>query len=213
MAQFQLNGSKLLEVSISGDSFKALNGSMVAYDGDVSFKRQGMGGSGGMKGAFKRKLTGESLTLMDVTGNGKVYIANMAMEINLINLQNDTLWVEASNLVALDTALKTDQKFTGLRGASTGQGLFTTTVSGMGTAAVLTDGPAIQLQVEPSMPLLVDPQAYVAHMGQLNQDFVTDVTWRTAVGQGSGEAFQVRFQGNGRVWIQPAERVGQGVDM
>lgn len=213
MAQFQLNGSKLLEVTISGDSFKALNGSMVAYDGNVDFKRQGMGSSGGMKGAFKRKLTGESLTLMDVTGNGKVYIANLAMEINLIPLSGDTLWVEASNLVALDASLKTDQKFNGLRGATTGQGLFTTTVSGQGTVAVLSDGPAIQLQVDPSMPLMVDPQAYVAHTGNLNQDFVTDVTWRTAVGQGSGEAFQLRFQGNGKVWIQPAERVGAGVDM
>lgn len=208
MARFQLNGSKLLEVTLSGDTFKALNGSMVAYDGDVSFKRQGMGGGGGIKGAVKRKLTGESLTLMDCTGNGKVYIANLANEINLITLSGDTLWVEASNLVALDAGLKTNQTFTGLKGATSGQGLFTTTVSGQGTVAVLSDGPAIVLEVGAGAPLHVDPQAYVAHTGQLQQDFITDVTWRTAIGQSSGEAFQIRFQGTGRVYIQPAERQG-----
>lgn len=212
MARFELNGSRLLEVTISGDTFKALNGSMVAYDGDVTFKRQGVGAQGGVRGAFKRKLTGESLTLMDVSGKGKVYIANRANEINLIQLSGDTLWVEASNLVALESAMKTDQKFNGLRGATTGQGLFTTTVSGQGTVAVVSDGPAIILEVGPGMPLFVDPQAYVAHSGRLQQDFITDVTWRTAVGQGSGEAFQLRFQGQGKVWIQPAER-DAGIDV
>jgi uncharacterized protein (AIM24 family) len=212
MATFELDGSRLLKVRIDGETFKALNGSMVAYDGDVSFKRQGIGGQGGMKGAFKRKLTGESLTLMDVSGKGVVYIANMAMEINLVQLAGEKIWVEASNLVALEAKLKTDQKFNGLRGASSGQGLFTTTVEGQGTVALLSDGPTIGLEVDQGMALNVDPQAYVAHKGRLQQDFVTDVTWRTAVGQGSGESFQLRFQGQGTVYIQPAER-DAGIDV
>jgi uncharacterized protein (AIM24 family) len=190
MATFELDGSRLLKVRIEGETFKALNGSMVAYDGDVSFKRQGIGGQGGVKGAFKRKLTGESLTLMDVSGTGVVYIANMAMEINLVGLADERIWVEASNLVALEAKLKTNQKFNGLRGATSGQGLFTTTVEGQGTVALLSDGPAIGLEVNQGMPLNVDPQAYVAHKGQLQQDFVTDVTWRTAVGQSSGQLGQ-----------------------
>ncbi|HEX8158958.1 MAG TPA: AIM24 family protein [Solirubrobacteraceae bacterium] len=156
----------------------------------MSFKRQGIGGQGGVKGAFKRKLTGESLTLMDVSGTGVVYIANMAMEINLVGLADERIWVEASNLVALEAKLKTNQKFNGLRGATSGQGLFTTTVEGQGTVALLSDGPAIGLEVNQGMPLNVDPQAYVAHKGQLQQDFVTDVTWRTAVGQSSGQLGQ-----------------------
>jgi uncharacterized protein (AIM24 family) len=212
MATFELDGSRLLKVTIAGETFKALNGSMVAYDGDVNFKRQGVGGQGGVKGAFKRKLTGESLTLMDVSGKGVVYIANMAMEINLVELNGEKMWIEASNLVALESKLKTDQKFNGLRGATTGQGLFTTTVEGQGTVALLSDGPAIGLEVTQGQTLCVDPQAYVAHRGQLQQDFVTDVTWRTAVGQGSGESFQLRFSGQGTVFIQPAERQ-EGVDV
>jgi uncharacterized protein (AIM24 family) len=212
MPNFRLQGSKLLAVDINGESFKALNGSMVAYDGNVNFKRQGMGASGGIKGAFKRKLTGESLTLMECQGSGTVYIANLANEINLVQLNNEKMWVEASNLVALDMSLKTDQQFNGLRGSATGQGLFTTTVEGNGMVAVVSDGPAIILEVNQGMPLCVDPQAYVAHTGQLQQDFLTDMNWRMAMGHGSGEAFQLRFQGQGLVYIQPAER-GAGIDL
>lgn len=208
MAQFRLEGTKLLLVDISGETFKALTGSMVAYDGDVDFKKQGMGASGGLRGALKRRVTGESLSLMEVTGRGTVYIAQNAQEINLMPLNGSKLWVESSNLVALDQGLRIDQTFNGLRGATTGQGLFTTTVEGSGTAAVLSDGPAIALEVSPGTPLSVDPQAYVAHSGQLQQDFLTDVNWRTMVGQSSGESFQLRFQGQGIVYIQPAERAG-----
>ena len=136
MPTFRLSGSKLLAVDIHGETFRALTGSMVAYEGNVQFKKQGMGASGGIKGAFKRKLTGESISLMEVTGQGTCYIANMANEINLVELRGEKMWVEASNLVALDNGLRTDQTFNGLRGASTGQGLFTTTVEGQGTAAI-----------------------------------------------------------------------------
>ena len=44
-------------------------------------------GGGGIFGAVKRKLTGESITLMEVTGQGPVYVANKAKEINLIELR------------------------------------------------------------------------------------------------------------------------------
>ena len=212
MAQFRMNGARVLEAHLAGDTVRALTGSMVAYEGNVQFKKQGMGASGGIKGAFKRKLTGESISLMEVTGQGTCYIANMANEINLVELRGEKMWVEASNLVALENGLRTDQTFNGLRGATTGQGLFTTTVEGQGTVAVVSDGPAIILEVSHGVPLCVDPQAYVAHTGQLQQDFITDMNWRMAVGQGSGEAFQLRFQGQGLVYIQPAERAG-GIDV
>ena len=128
------------------------------------------------------------------------------MEVELVRIQNDTLFVESQALLAIDGQLKTDVKFTGLRGASSGQGLFTTTVSGDGMAAILSDGPMIALEVSQQYPLVVDPDAFIAYRGQLQQTFVTDVSWKTAFGEGSGEAFSLAFQGNGVVYIQPAER-------
>lgn len=209
MPHFRLNGSKMLAVDLAGETIKALNGSMVAYEGQMNFKRSSMGGGEGLLGAVKRKAMGESMKLMEVSGQGVCYFAENATEINLVQLSSDKLWVEASNLLALDGGLKTSTAFNGFaKGATAGQGLFTTTVEGSGTVALLSDGPAIILEVAPTTPLVVDPQAYVAHTGQLQQDVVTDVNWRTAVGQGSGETVQLRFQGQGLVYVQPAERAG-----
>ena len=46
----------------------------------------------------------------------------------------------------------------------------------------------------------------MASQGTLNQTFVTDVSWRNLIGEGSGEAFSLRFDGHGVVYIQPEER-------
>jgi uncharacterized protein (AIM24 family) len=206
MSRFTANGSKLLEVHLANETVRALIGSMVAYEGDISFKKVGMGGGEGIKGAFKRKLTGESMTLMDCTGSGVVYIADEGKEVTLLHMQGETIFVEASNLLALDAGLRTGVQMTGMQGMSTGQGLFTTKVEGHGTVVFTSDGPAMAFEVGPQTPLCVDPQAYVAHSGQLQQDFIRDVNWRTMIGQGSGESFQMRFQGQGLVYVQPAER-------
>lgn len=212
MSGFSLQGSKLLVVGLNGDTVRALTGSMVAYDGEVEFKKQSMGGEGVM-GAIKRKATGESLSMMEMKGRGKVYVAREATEVMLVQLQGDTLFVEASSLLALDMSLKTGTKFTGLGGGQTGNGVFTTTVTGNGAVAFTANGPPIALRVSGMDPVTVDPQAYVGHIGDLQQDFVRDVNFRTMIGQGSGETFQQRFSGDGVVYIQPAERMGFMGDM
>jgi uncharacterized protein (AIM24 family) len=179
---------------------------MVAYDGQVAFRKAGMGGGEGIKGALKRRLTGESMDLMEMSGHGVVYLASNATEVEIVELAGETLSVESSALLAVGPGLRTDVSFAGLRGASTGQGLFTTTVTGHGQVAVLSDGPAVVLEVSPQFPLVVDPQAYVCSKGSLQQTFVTDVSWRNAIGEGNGEAFSLQFSGAGVVYVQPAER-------
>jgi uncharacterized protein (AIM24 family) len=203
---FRRSGSKVLEVDLTGNTVKVLAGSMVAYVGEVTFKKSSMGGGEGLRGAIKRKMTGESLDLMDMTGNGTVYLAHNGTEVEIIPLAGETLKVESSALLAVGTGLQTAVEFAGLRGATTGQGLFTTSVTGNGDVAVLSDGPALVLEVTPSTPLVVDPDAYVCSKGQLQQSFVTDVSWRDVVGAGGGEAYSLRFDGSGVVYVQPAER-------
>src|SRR5687768_6075278 len=135
-----MNGHRVLVADLTGDSLRAMSGSMVAYEGDVAFKSAGMGGGGGFRAALKQKVTGESLSLMDVSGKGTVYFAVDAQDITLVEVQGDNLHVESSQLLALTGQLKTDVKFSGLRGATSGQGLFTTVVSGSGTVALLSKG-------------------------------------------------------------------------
>ncbi|MEU1619862.1 AIM24 family protein [Streptomyces sp. NPDC005722] len=205
MAQFRLQGSKVLAVDMAGDAVKAKNGSMVAYDGQMSFKKMSGGGEG-LRGMVTRRLTGESMEVMEVRGQGTCFFADRASEINLVRLNGEKLYVEASNLLATEATLRTGTTFTGLRGASQGNGLFTTTVEGMGQAAITSDGPAVVLRVAPGMPLQVDPGAYVAHTGNLQQHFQAGISWRTMIGESGGESFQIRFEGDGLVYVQPSER-------
>ncbi|MFP8883467.1 MULTISPECIES: AIM24 family protein [Streptomyces] len=212
MAQFRLQGGKVLAVDLAGDTVRAKNGSMVAYDGQMAFKKL-TGGGEGLRGMVTRRLTGEQMEMMEVKGQGTCYFADRASDIALVALQGQKLHVESSNLLCADGSLRTGTTFTGLRGASQGNGLFTTTVEGTGTAALMSDGPAVVLRVTPQTPLQVDPGAYVAHTGDLRQEFQTGVNFRTFMGEGSGESFQIRFEGEGLVYVQPSERNTIGGDV
>ncbi|WP_406290832.1 AIM24 family protein [Streptomyces sp. NBC_00209] len=202
---FRLEGNKTLAVDLAGDAVKAKNGSMVAYEGQMTFKKM-TGGGEGLRGMVTRRLTGESMAVMQVTGQGTCYFADRASEINLVSLHGDKLYVEASNLLCTGAGLRTGTTFTGLRGGATGNGLFTTTVEGTGQAAIMSDGTAVVLRVSPQYPLFVDPGAYIAHQGNLQQNLQSGVNFRTLIGEGSGESFQIRFEGDGLVYVQPSER-------
>ncbi|MFB7709749.1 AIM24 family protein [Streptomyces sp. NPDC056105] len=205
MATFRLQGSRVLAVDMTGDSVKAKNGSMVAYDGRMAFKKM-TGGGEGIRGMVTRRLTGEEMTVMEVKGQGTCWFADRASEISVVSLRGDKLFVESSNLLCTDAGLRTGTSFTGVRGASQGNGLFTTTVEGHGQAAIMSEGPAVALRVSRDHPLTVDPGAYVAHQGNVRQSFQSGVTFRTFMGEGGGEAFQIRFEGDGLVYVQPSER-------
>jgi len=205
VSTFRINSDRLLEVSLENEKILALAGSMVAYVGNMKFEKAILGGEG-LFGALKRKVSGEGMSVMTITGTGTVYCAHEANEIAVIPLEKEKLFVESSGLLAYDTSLKTNTTFAGLKGATSGQGLFTTTVEGTGSVAVLAKGGLIMLEVAPGTPLFVDPQAFVGHKGNIQQEFVFDVNWRTMVGQSSGESYQLKFNGQGVVYIQAAER-------
>ncbi|MEJ9078762.1 AIM24 family protein [Gordonia malaquae] len=198
---------RVVEAHLNNSSIRALSGSMVAFEGQVSFKSAGFGGGEGLVAGIKKKATGEGLSLMEASGTGIVYLAQDAANVTVLDLHGETLQVEASQLLALTANLTTNVTFAGVRGGASGQGLFTTTVTGQGQVALLSQGgPLIHLEVSPQFPLVVDPDAFVCAKGALSQSFVTDVSWRTVVGQGNGEAFSLRWDGTGVVSIQPAER-------
>ncbi|MGC4935276.1 AIM24 family protein [Gordonia sp. DT30] len=205
--QLVQRSKRVVEARLDNTSVRALSGSMVAYEGQVDFKSAGFGGGDGLLAGIKQRATGEGLSLMEAAGSGVVYFAHNAAETTIIDMAGETLQVESQQLMVLAGNLQTNITFTGVRGATSGQGLFTTTVSGHGQIALLSQGgPLIHLEVSPQYPLVVDPDAFVCARGALNQSFVTDVSWRSALGQGGGEAFSLRWDGSGVVSIQPAER-------
>ncbi|MFF5347343.1 MULTISPECIES: AIM24 family protein [Streptomyces diastaticus group] len=202
----------MLVARLTGDTVRAKNGSMVAYDGRMTFKRL-MGGGNGLRGMVTRRLTGEQMEVMEVRGEGTVWFADSARDVSLVHLSGETLHVEADNLLCTDGGLRTGTSFTGLGGAAQGNGLFTTTVEGTGQAAVMSAGPVVALRVSGAYPLTVDPGAYIAHQGGVRRSLQSGAGARTLFGEGGGEAFQLRFEGEGVVYVQPSERATFGGDL
>src|SRR3954471_15559818 len=85
---FSLQNSKLLKVELNQVTIQAKLGSMVAYQGQVTFEHAG---SGGMGLFVKKALTGEGTQLMKISGAGEVFLADQAQDVHLIPLENDKI--------------------------------------------------------------------------------------------------------------------------
>lgn len=213
MPSYNQINEKLVEVTLNNEEVFAKRGAMISYQGKVDFARSFLG-SGDVQDLAMRTVTNEAYTLMVAKGTGKVYYGYNGLFASIIKVSNETVYVESKTLLAYDSRLRTGTMFLGnqggvqgiLRGAVTGQGLFTTTLQGTGEIAILSDGNAIGLTVTQEQPVFVDPNAYIAHKGSLTSSIVTDLNWKTFVGQASGESYQVKFMGQGTVYIQASER-------
>ena len=198
---FNLQNSKLLKVELNQVTIQAKLGSMVAYQGDVSFEHAGSGGMGRM---LKKAMTGEGQSLMKITGQGEVFLADQAQDVHLIYLEDDFITVNGPNLLAFDSGIDWDIKK--VQGASgmMGGGLFNTELKGTGWVAVLSDGPPVLLNVA-SAPTFADAQAAITWSSGVTTAIKTDVNLKTLIGRGSGESLQMAFQGAGWVLVQPSE--------
>ncbi|AZK96542.1 MULTISPECIES: AIM24 family protein [Streptomyces] len=211
---FREINSKMVEATLApGQRLYSQRGAMIAYRGEVGFTPSTTGGSGGIGGMIGRRVAGEATPLMKVEGSGTVMFGHGGHHIQVVELTGDTLYVEADRLLAFDGTLEQGTVFLGaqggvmgmVRGQVTGQGLFTTTLRGHGSVAVMAHGGVIELPIVPGRPVHVDPQAYVAHHGDVQNKLSTALGWRDMVGRGSGEAFQLELSGRGAVLVQASE--------
>ena len=196
--RFTLQNPRMLRVALDGDVM-ARQGAMVAYQGQVDFAYQGSGGVGKF---LKKALTSEGMSLMKVSGKGDVFFADDAMEIHLVNLEDDSLTVNGSNVLAFDSTLTWDIKR--VEGASMmAGGVFNTTFTGSGAVAITSHGTPVVLNVD--APTYADIQAAVAWSTSLTTSVRRTAGAGALIGRGSGEAFQLVFQGQGFVVVQASE--------
>lgn len=208
---FEQINSKVIRAQVNAQApVLARRGAMLGYDGTIAFRPLGatQGGAGGILGM----AAGESALMMAAEGQGSVLYGYRGLYVTVINLNGESLSVEADRLLAHSANLQTSLEViaqggirAAVRGMATGQGLFTTKVGGHGAVAVLSHGGTIALPVN-GESVGVDPQAYVGHVGNLNVDIKAKVGWRDAVGRGSGEAFQLQVTGTGTVYVQASEQ-------
>ncbi|MFF1722033.1 AIM24 family protein [Streptomyces sviceus] len=211
---FREINSKMVEATVlPGQRLFSQRGAMLAYKGEVSFTPNIQGGQGGVMSMIGRRVANEDTPLMTVEGSGTVFFGHGGHHVTVVNLSGDTLFVEADRLLAFEGTLQQGTMFMGsqggvmgmVRGQISGQGLFTTTLKGHGSVAVMAHGGVFEVPITPQRPVHVDPQAYVAHYGDVRNKLSTALGWRDMVGRGSGEAFQLELSGNGVVYVQASE--------
>lgn len=223
--------SKVVKVNVAqAGGVVARTGAMLFYTGDVAFSPHQvpgaaqMGGMGGIVRMAGRMMQGEHQRTMIAQGSGDVHYGYAGLDVHVVEIQpGAVLRVEASRLLANTAGLQSSVvsvASTGgggggggmmgmLRGAAsgalTGQGLFTTQLSGHGAAVLLAHGGIFELQVGGQSQVVVDPQAFVGVYGNVQTELKTAMSWRDAVGRGSGEAMQLRCHGQGTVYVQASE--------
>ena len=204
---FALQNSKLLKVRLEAVTIQAKLGSMVAYQGDVTFEHAGSGGLGRM---LKKAVTGEGVQLMKVTGRGEVFLADQAQDIHLIYLENDMITVNGPNLLAFDTGIDWDIRRVEGASGMMGGGMYNMALHGTGWVAIISDGPPVLLNVA-AAPTFADAQAAITWSSGVQTGIRTDFKMKNLIGKGSGETVQMSFQGQGWVLVQPSEGQVVGV--
>jgi uncharacterized protein (AIM24 family) len=192
--------AKSLKYALNGECY-ARQGSMIAYRGDLQFEKQGQG-----VGKFlKRAVTGEGLALMSVRGQGEVWFAHEAANCFVIDLAaGNGLTVNGRNVLCFDPSLSYEIKV--VKGAGmVGGGLFNSVFSGQGRLGVMCEGNPIVIPVSPQAPVFVDTDAVVGWSSSLQTSLQRSQSVGSMIRGGSGEAVQLRLDGEGFVIVRPSE--------
>ena len=196
--RFTMQNSAMLKVRLENDQIQAKLGSMIAYQGDVRFEYK----SGGLGRFFKKAVTGEGVKLMVASGTGDLFLAQEKRDIMILDLQNERMTVNGDNILAFEPGIEWDIKRVEGAGRLSG-GLFNVVLEGTGKVAVTSAGKPVLLDT--STPTFADPESAIAWSGGVSTSVRSDVSFKTFTGRGSGESFQVAFQGAGWVLVQPSE--------
>ncbi|HEV2091961.1 MAG TPA: AIM24 family protein [Rubrobacter sp.] len=147
-------------------------------------------------------MTGEGTKLMTVTGTGDVFLAHDKKKVMILELDNERMTVNGDNILAFEPGIDWDIQRVEGAGRLAG-GLFNVVLQGTGKVAVTSDGEPVLLDT--STPTFADPDSAIAWSGGVRTSVKSDVSFKTFIGKGSGETFQIGFEGAGWVLIQPSE--------
>ncbi len=206
--KFELENDRLLEVNLDGSISMKL-GAMVAYRGNIKFTREGLLEQG-LGNLLKKAVSGEGARLTKAEGQGQLYLADLGKKITLLELAGESIVVNGSDLLAFETQL--DNKITMMKkvAAMAMGGLFNVQINGSGLVAVGTHFDPLTLRVSRGNSVKTDPNATVMWSGSLSPQLKADVSLKTFVGRTSGESYQMLFEGEGWVVVQPFEEGGAG---
>ncbi|UQA93219.1 AIM24 family protein [Streptomyces halobius] len=202
--RYALQNEQLLRVALQGhEDLLARKGAMVAYQGLLEF--EGDYQTQGQRRA--RAHSGEGLDLMRISGQGTVYLANLAQYIHVVDVDHHGLTVDSSYVLALDSALHWDVVSVDSQYGISGTGKYQLNISGQGQVVLMTSGQPLMLQVTPEKYVNADADAVVAWSKSLRVQMQAQThssgVWRRR--GNTGEGWELSFLGQGYALVQPSE--------
>ncbi|MFF5360066.1 AIM24 family protein [Streptomyces scabiei] len=195
-----VQNAKSIKYAVNGEML-ARQGAMIAFRGNLQFERKGQG----VGGMLKRAVTGEGLPLMAVRGQGEAWFAHEAQNCFVVDVEpGDVFTVNGRNVLCFDASLSYEIKT--VKGAGmTGGGLFNSVFTGQGRLGLVCDGNPLVIPVSPQLPVFVDTDAVVGWTAHLNTSLHRSQSFGSMIRGGSGEAVQLKLEGEGFVVVRPSE--------
>ncbi|MGW1161587.1 AIM24 family protein [Streptomyces sp. NPDC002519] len=190
---------------VVGGEMLARQGAMVAYRGNLQFERKGQG----VGGMLKRAVTGEGLPLMVVRGQGEAWFAHEAQNCFIVDVeQGEEFTVNGRNVLCFDATLS--YRIQTVKGSGiAGGGLFNSVFTGHGRLGLVCEGNPLVIPVSSQQPVYVDTDAVVGWTARLHTSLHRSQSIGSMLRGGSGEAVQVKLDGEGYVVVRPSEVIPQ----
>jgi uncharacterized protein (TIGR00266 family) len=183
-------------------SIQAESGAMVSMSANVELQSQM---KGGLMGALKRAVVGESAFVSTFTargGPGEVTLApGSPGDITVLTLNNQQFFVQGGSFLAAAPSVNIDTKLGGARSFFSGEGLFLIGASGSGTLVLSSFGAIRKKTLQPGEQYIVDTGHIVAFEASIQYQLEKAAKgfFRSYT---SGEGLVARYMGPGDIYIQ-----------
>ncbi|MBK6317114.1 MAG: TIGR00266 family protein [Blastocatellia bacterium] len=186
----------------SEQTIQAESGAMVSMSANVELQSQV---KGGLMGALKRSVVGESVFISSFTahgGPGEVTLAPPTPgSVTTLELANQAYYIQGGSFLAASPSIAIDTKFGGAKSFFSREGLFLIGASGTGTLLLSSFGAMHKKTLAPGEQYIVDTGHIVAFQSTIQYQIQKAASgfFRSFT---SGEGLVARYLGPGDIYIQ-----------
>lgn len=182
---FTLHENGFLEINF-GRSVHVKRGTVSSYSGNLKFVAES-----GLLGTTAQ-------TLVKAVGQGKIFVYEKGRKTFLLDLNEEFIYVEGSNLLALEDTLT--YRVEPIYDSTYQRKIDTVKIFGKGSLAISTHIEPLTLRVTREYPLSISSSALVAWTGNVIPTVMDDKSLENVMIENAGDAgFKIRFEGDGVV--------------
>jgi len=185
---FRFLENNLMEVDFSGKVF-IKQGSIYSYGGNLTFW-------------VKEMRPGGHPPLVMITGAGRVILTDREREITFMHVQDESVHVEPSHLLACEATLTPRYVSVGPAGASAEF----LVLEGTGMLALSVASKPLALAVTPEMPVSVPAHSIITWSGNVTPQYVEDRQVYEVMLSGHATDTLIRLEGSGRLLVEQGLR-------